>query len=137
MADVNVHIDGQTIQLPEEVAKDDELIRKALAPFYPGAATATIERSSGKITVIKRAGPKGASETVTITGPAGSFTSRLTPFDLWDAACKALGAQNTSGVNLGSCSAWDDEEHVETHVKFEARLLDGSTLTCDPCLDCI
>ena len=29
---VNVNLDGQTIQLPAEIAANDELIRKALAP---------------------------------------------------------------------------------------------------------
>ena len=56
---VNVNLDGQTIQLPAEIAANDELIRKALAPFYENVATATIRRDTKGITIIKRAGPKG------------------------------------------------------------------------------
>ena len=51
--------EGQTIELPDEIAASDELIRKALAPFYPDVANAEIQRGDKGITVIKRAGPKG------------------------------------------------------------------------------
>jgi hypothetical protein len=57
---VQVHLnDGQDIPLPADIAANDDLIRKALAPFYPDVANAEIRRADGKITIIKRAGPKG------------------------------------------------------------------------------
>ena len=60
---VNVNLDGQTIQLPAEIAASDDLIRKALAPFYPNVASAEIRRETKDgvtvISIIKRAGPKG------------------------------------------------------------------------------
>ena len=58
---VLIHLDGegQTIPLPASIAASDDLIRKALAPFYENVATATIRRDTKGITIIKRAGPKG------------------------------------------------------------------------------
>ncbi len=62
---VTVHLgEGQDVSLPADIAASDDLIRKALSPFYPDVATAQIRRESqggvDSITVIKRAGPKGA-----------------------------------------------------------------------------
>ena len=57
---VIVHLnDGQDIPLPADVAASDDLIRKALAPFYPDVVNAEIRRDDKGVTVIKRAGPKG------------------------------------------------------------------------------
>jgi hypothetical protein len=60
---MNIILDGQTIELPDDVAKDDNLIRRALAPFYPAVANAQIRREEKdgqtQITVIKRAEPLG------------------------------------------------------------------------------
>ena len=59
-----ISIEGQSIELPEEVASSDETEKQALAPFFPGAATAKINRSVKDdvttITVIKQAGTKGS-----------------------------------------------------------------------------
>ena len=70
---VTVHLgEGQDVSLPADIAASDDLIRKALSPFYPDVATAHIRRESqggvDSITVIKRAGPKGADARVTING---------------------------------------------------------------------
>lgn len=58
-----VSVEGQEITLPAEIAVDDNKVKQALAPYYPGASTAKIERTEkdGVITVkvIKQAGPKG------------------------------------------------------------------------------
>ncbi|MCE1255591.1 MAG: hypothetical protein LWX83_18830 [Anaerolineae bacterium] len=58
-----INIEGQNIEMPEEVASKDETVKQALAPFFPGAANAKITRSvSGDtttVTVIKIAGTKG------------------------------------------------------------------------------
>ncbi len=60
---VEIHLEGQVIPLPAHIAESDELIRKALVPYYEGVATATIRREiqdgAPLITVIKRADPKG------------------------------------------------------------------------------
>jgi len=60
-----ISIEGQTIELPEEIAGDDAKLKAALSPFFPGAANAKIMRNPEKegvinITVIKQAGTKGA-----------------------------------------------------------------------------
>jgi len=70
---VTVHLgEGQDVSLPADIAASDDLIRKALSPFYPDVANADIRRQSkggvDSITVIKRAGPKGADALVTING---------------------------------------------------------------------
>lgn len=60
-----VSIEGQSIPMPEEVAADDNKLKAALSPYFPGAANAKIMRSEAKddsvtVTVIKQAGTKGA-----------------------------------------------------------------------------
>ncbi len=59
-----ISIEGQSIELPEEIAGDDTKLKAALSPFFPGAANAKIMRNPEKegvinITVIKQAGTKG------------------------------------------------------------------------------
>ena len=61
---VMVHLgEGQDVPLPADIAASDDLIRKALSPFYPDVANAEIKRETkdgaSVITVVKRAGPKG------------------------------------------------------------------------------
>ncbi|MBM3129469.1 MAG: hypothetical protein FJ009_12685 [Chloroflexi bacterium] len=60
---MNIILDGQIITLPDDVAQDDQLIRRALAPFYPAVTNAQIKREEKdgetQITVIKRAEPLG------------------------------------------------------------------------------
>lgn len=57
-----VEMEAQRFELPDEIAKSDELIRKALAPYFPFVANATITRTEGQpIKIVKRAGTKGAT----------------------------------------------------------------------------
>ncbi len=60
-----IAIEGQTIPIPEEIAADDEMVRKTLAPFFPDAANAMITRvekdGTTTINVVKRAGTKGTA----------------------------------------------------------------------------
>jgi len=61
---VMIHLgEGQDVPLPADIAARDDLIRKALSPFYPDVANAEIRRETkdgaSVITVVKRAGPKG------------------------------------------------------------------------------
>ena len=64
MSTVNVILEGQTIPLPADIAANDDLIRKALSPYYPDVANAEIRRETqdGAVTIsiVKRAGPKGS-----------------------------------------------------------------------------
>lgn len=59
-----IKIDGQTFEIEDEIAKDDDLIRRALTPFYPGASNSTISRVMENdrlvIEVTKKAGSKGS-----------------------------------------------------------------------------
>ena len=58
-----IKIDGTEMPLDDEIAKDDETLKKALSPFYPGAANSDIKRTTENgqmvVTVVKRAGSKG------------------------------------------------------------------------------
>ena len=60
----NVLIEGQTIPVPEEIGASDEAVKRALTPFYPEVANAMVTRvvkeETTTITVVKRAGTKGA-----------------------------------------------------------------------------
>lgn len=61
-----ISIEGQSIPMPEEIASDDQKIKDALAPYFPGAANSKIMRSDPAnetvtVTVIKQAGTKGSS----------------------------------------------------------------------------
>lgn len=70
-----ISIEGQTIDLPEEIAGDDAKLRAALTPFFPGAANAKFMRTPPKdevvtVTVIKQAGTKGSDhDLILIDGP--------------------------------------------------------------------
>ena len=60
---VIVKLEGQDIQLPDEAAASDDLVRKALVPYFPDVANSEIRRETNDgqttVTVVKRAGPKG------------------------------------------------------------------------------
>lgn len=64
MAQIILSGDGMTIDIEDEIAKSDELLKRALSPHYPDLANAFISREekdgSLKVTVSKRAGPKGS-----------------------------------------------------------------------------
>ncbi len=59
-----ISIEGQEIEMPEEIAGDDGALKSALSPYFPGAANAKFMRSEPKdgvitVTVVKQAGTKG------------------------------------------------------------------------------
>lgn len=52
--------DGQSFELDDSIAGDDELLREALCAAYPDAANATFDRKTdGVVKVVKKAGDKG------------------------------------------------------------------------------
>jgi hypothetical protein len=61
-----IKIEGQTLTMDDEIAKDDELLKAALVTSWPDAKTASFKREGGKdgkelvVTVQKKAGTKGA-----------------------------------------------------------------------------
>ena len=61
-------IDGQSFDLPADIAAKDELLKAALAPFVPWIANAQIDRKEKDgamvVSVIKRADWKGNGNTV-------------------------------------------------------------------------
>ena len=58
-----IKIEGQDIPLADDIASDDEKLRRVLAPFYPETANATFGRETKDgalvVTVTKRAGKLG------------------------------------------------------------------------------
>ena len=59
---IKVILEGQTLQMPDEVAQTDEGLIRALAPLYPDVANAEISRS-----VPLRRVPVGAGESAAAT----------------------------------------------------------------------
>lgn len=64
---VKIQIEGQILELPADVAVNDEAIRRAIAPVFPQIANATLSRVTGPdgvtvIKVTKQAGTKGSYE---------------------------------------------------------------------------
>ena len=55
--------DNQELELPDEIAKDDEQLRNALAPYAPDVRNAKLTRSTKDgvmtVTVVKQAGTLG------------------------------------------------------------------------------
>jgi hypothetical protein len=61
---IALQIEGQTLELPETVAVNDDCLRRAIAPLFPQAANARFERvtdAEGRtvIKMTKEAGTKG------------------------------------------------------------------------------
>ena len=62
---VIIQIEGQQIELPPDIAINDDAIRRALAPMFPAVANATLTRTDGdngttRITINKQAGSKNS-----------------------------------------------------------------------------
>lgn len=75
-----ISIEGQTLDMPEEIAGDDGKLKSALSPYFPGAANAKFMRSEPKdgvitVTVVKQAGTKGVDiETGKVYLPDGNWS---------------------------------------------------------------
>lgn len=76
MSEHIIEIEGQAIPVDPETASSDEGVKQALRGFYPEIAAATINRrmegAREIITVVKRAGTKGALDTSDETSLATS-----------------------------------------------------------------
>jgi hypothetical protein len=66
MAQIILSGDGMTIEIEDEIARSDAMLKRALAPHYPDLANALITREEKdgllKVTISKRAGPKGYNQ---------------------------------------------------------------------------
>lgn len=66
---VKIQIEGQILELPPDIAVNDDAIRRAIAPVFPQVANATFSRTGGPdgvtlIKITKQAGTKGTYEHV-------------------------------------------------------------------------
>jgi hypothetical protein len=73
MAQIILSGDGLTIEIEDEIARSDDLLKRALSPHYPDLANALISREEKegilKVTVSRRAGPKGSLQTGKVESP--------------------------------------------------------------------
>jgi hypothetical protein len=111
MAQIVLSGDGQIIEVPDDIARSDELLKRALAPHYPDLANAKIEREEKdgllKVTLSKQAGPKGNTgrqknvivaaldEAPSGLNPALALAWKLAPLD---ALPLTLGSERNQGV---------------------------------------
>lgn len=61
---VTLQIEGQSLELPENIAVNDDAVRRAIAPLFPQIASARFERVTDKegrtvLEITKEAGTKG------------------------------------------------------------------------------
>jgi hypothetical protein len=61
---ITLRIEGQSLELPENIAVNDDAVRRAIAPLFPQIASARFERVTDKdgrteLKVTKEAGVKG------------------------------------------------------------------------------
>jgi len=61
---ITLHIEGQSLELPENIAVNDDAVRRAIAPLFPQIASARFERVTDRdgrtvLKVTKEAGTKG------------------------------------------------------------------------------
>jgi hypothetical protein len=66
---ITLHVEGQSLELPPDIAVSDDAIRRVIAPLFPQAANATIQRvtdGNGVTTIklTKQAGTKGTYATI-------------------------------------------------------------------------
>jgi hypothetical protein len=54
-----VKIEGQIIEVNDEIAKNNDLLRETLSSHYPSAREGKIERNGNQITITRQAGTKG------------------------------------------------------------------------------
>lgn len=63
-----VLVEGNEIDLPDDICKADESLKNALLPFYPAVSNASIKRKTEggvlTITVTKKAGSKGITDPI-------------------------------------------------------------------------
>ncbi len=73
MAQIILSGDGLTIEIEDEIARSDDLLKRALSPHYPDLANALISREEKdgllKVTVSRRAGPKGSLQAGDVVNP--------------------------------------------------------------------
>lgn len=113
-----IKIEGQEIEMPAEIARDDTSLKNALSPYFPGAANAKFMRSEEKdgvitVTVVKQAGTKGAK--VLRSEDKEGLTS-----------VKLVELAGTEGVGDDSnMIAMSVEEHSQSHLQ-NYRMVDIS-----------
>ncbi len=127
MAQIILSGDGMTIEIEDEIARSDDLLKRALSPHYPDLANALISREEKdgvlKVTVSKRAGPKGSFQ-----ADGKTSTNRVVlaleeaPDYLNPALALAwqLRSRKVSGVSTGEDGLTLDEQLALQHQIKEA-----------------
>lgn len=83
MATLVLPDNGQSLPLEDSIARDDNLLRQALAIVYPGVGNAEIKREEKEgqliVTIVKQAGRKGSGVDSHTKAETGSEILRLSP----------------------------------------------------------
>jgi hypothetical protein len=115
-----VLIDGQKIELPENLARDDALLKEALVLFVAGLGNVKIDREEkdGQLTVkvIKLAGTKGGHEYL------ATVPSTINPVLIMTALLKELERKNELSVEQLILLQPQIEKALELGMEEQTRL---------------
>ncbi len=122
-----VKIEGNTLDLPDDIAKSNKSLTDALTPFYPAAANATITREEKKgqemiVTVTKKAGTKGAERQGAVITALDAAPEELSAI----LAIEARGKRVTHvALDEALMKAMDEEREIERVI---TAIANGETL---------
>jgi hypothetical protein len=122
-----ISIEGQTIPVPENIGKDDKMVKAALAPAFPEVANAAITRTEKDgvctVTVIKKAGSKGSVSADYLTAcpggrnPVVDFYGELQQIDGEFDALRLLELEHRTGEVLKEGEAqFDAVQHARDRL---------------------
>lgn len=91
--------DGQSFELPDDIAGDDKLLKESLVSFVPEIANAELKRATAAgvmtVTVIKKSGTKGAA----IVDLLAAAPERLNPAVMMQRRLQILEAEGKLSVS--------------------------------------
>lgn len=95
-------IEGQEIELPEEIAQKDDLVKQSLQPYFPEVVNALITRETKDdlvtIKIVKRAGSKGGFDELVIA-PEGRNSLVI--------IYQGIGGSNPDNMPLDEILRWE------------------------------
>lgn len=125
-----VDVDGQIIPLPANLCQDRETLKKVLAPWYPEIANAEISDivvtgGTKKITVTKKAGPKGVSPfgEALIAAPERKNPALAVYEEIRDQDLASLSAEEMLAMNTRIGTAIEDGEKQAGQIDWARKRL--------------
>lgn len=125
-----VKIEGQEIEVPDEVGSDDNLLRSMLAPYYPGVMEAGITRVTKDdvttVTVIKKSGTKGGIiESLLEDRPDSN------PLEALIKRARSIRVKNEKGV-IRIARKIQEELSRGSNQEFQIQRVIGALKDCEP-----